>query len=117
MRVEDVARIVHEANRAYCAVHNDTTQPNWDDASEWMIVSAIAGVNQVLNDPLMTPEKLHEEWCALKVKDGWVYGDAKDGEKKTHPCLVPYAELPKMQQMKDHLFRAIVEVFRDQVRK
>jgi hypothetical protein len=33
----------------------------------------------------------------------------KDAELKTHPCLVPFEELPKFQQQKDRLFRAIVK--------
>jgi hypothetical protein len=43
-----------------------------------------------------------------KVKDGWVLGHIKDGAKKTHPCMVPYNQLPEGQRKKDHLFRAIV---------
>ena len=33
-------------------------------------------------------EQLHESWCAAKVRDGWIYGDVKDAEARTHPCLV-----------------------------
>jgi hypothetical protein len=28
-----------------------------------------------------------------KVKDGWVYGEVKDVEAKTHPCIVPFDAL------------------------
>lgn len=44
-----------------------------------------------------------------KVNDGWVYGEVKDADKKTHPCIVPYNELPEFQKKKDHLFIAIVK--------
>lgn len=37
-----------------------------------------------------------------------VYGEVKDGEAKTHPCLVPYEQLPPAQRLKDDLFAAIV---------
>jgi hypothetical protein len=37
-----------------------------------------------------------------------VYGEVKDAEKKTHPCIVPYKDLPPEQQAKDHLFKAVV---------
>ena len=44
-----------------------------------------------------------------KINDGWVYGEVKDAEKKTHPCIVPFEELPEFQQKKDALFCAIVD--------
>lgn len=47
-----------------------------------------------------------------KIEDGWVYGDEKDTEKKTHPCLVPYEELPEFQKKKDALFQAIVDALK-----
>ena len=36
----------------------------------------------------------HEVWAAQRLKDGWVWGPARDDAKKQHPCLVPYEELP-----------------------
>lgn len=32
---------------------------------------------------------------------GWRYGPRKDNDAKTHPCLVPYAQLPPDEQDKD----------------
>ena len=32
----------------------------------------------------------------------------KDAEKKTHPCIVPYSDLPVVQRAKDYLFREVV---------
>jgi hypothetical protein len=58
--------------------------------------------------PDTTPEDSHKNWLAHKVKDGWVYGPVKDVEKKEHPCMVPYEELPLEQRVKDYLFRAVV---------
>jgi len=39
-------------------------------------------------------------------------GETKDPDKKQHPCLVPYNELSKEQQIKDALFTAIVDSFK-----
>jgi hypothetical protein len=47
-----------------------------------------------------------------KLDDGWKYGPVKDPEKKEHPCLVSFSELPKEQQAKDFIFRAIVHCFK-----
>jgi hypothetical protein len=42
-----------------------------------------------------------------KVEAGWVYGDEKNPEAKTHPCIVEYHQLPEFQKFKDEIFRAI----------
>jgi hypothetical protein len=50
---------------------------------------------------------------ADKVAAGWHYGEVKDAEAKTHPCMVAYEELPFEQRVKDHVFRAIVSALKD----
>jgi hypothetical protein len=100
------ARAAHEANRAYCLAICNDTQPSWDDAPLWQKVSAVAGVDGALAGN--TPEQSHKSWMAQKVADGWKYGPAKDPEKKEHPCMVPYSELPPEQRAKDDIFLAVV---------
>lgn len=111
MNAELVAIICHEANKAYCVTIGDMTQKHWEDAPLWQRISAIKGVQALIDNPRLTPEELHAEWCKEKIRDGWNYGKIKDPEKKEHPCLVPYEELPEEQQVKDRLFYAIVGVF------
>lgn len=106
--VEDIARICHEVNRAYCAAMGDDNQVAWDDAPHWQKDSAMNGVKMHLDNPDATPEDSHVSWYAQKEAEGWVYGEVKDPEAKTHPCMVPYAELPAEQRAKDYLFRATV---------
>lgn len=108
MTSEDIARVAHEVNRAYCLALGDTSQPAWDDAPEWQKNSARLGVALHLGDPKAGPEASHESWMAQKVLDGWVYGDVKNPEAKTHPCIVPFSALPREQQAKDFLFRGVV---------
>ena len=105
--VEAIARVCHEANRAYCLALNDTSQPAWDDAPAWQQDSARHGVEAHLAGGL-TPEQSHESWLNEKIATGWVYGLIKDPDEKTHPCCVPYADLPEDQRRKDKLFGAIV---------
>lgn len=104
-----IARVTHEANRAYCASIGDYSQPSWVVAPTWQIESAINGVKEHLRNPGMTPRQSHELWLAQKEADGWKYGPEKDAAKKEHPCFVPYDELPEAQRRKDSLFSAIVE--------
>jgi len=108
MKVEQIAEICHEANRVYCKSIGDNSQPTWADAPDWQKKSAIAGVKYHMENPNSLPEDSHNSWLREKEADGWSYGDVKDPVAKTHPCFVPYAELPIEQQKKDHLFLNIV---------
>lgn len=112
LTVEDTARICHEVNRALCIAAGDHSQVEWASAAEWQRESAIKGVRFALDNPDATPEHQHDAWSADKLAAGWVYGSVKDAEAKTHPCLVPYADLPFEQRVKDHAFRAIVATTR-----
>ncbi|MCF8784132.1 RyR domain-containing protein [Rhodococcus ruber] len=107
MNTAAIARICHEANRAVQIETGDpAVSPQWNDAPEWQRASAIEGVEKAQAGA--TPEQLHESWCEFKRADGWVFGEVKDADAKTHPCLVPYSELPPEQRAKDALFQAIV---------
>ena len=107
---EQIAKIAHEVNRAYCQAIGDFTIAQWDDAPDWQKQSAIAGVEMHLANPDATPEQSHESWYAQKEAEGWTYGEVKDMEKKEHPCFLPYDELPIGQKAKDYLFRATVHL-------
>lgn len=103
----DIAHVAHEANRAYqLATADPAPSPPWDDAPTWQRDSATAGVDQALDGA--TPEQLHQAWSDHKRAEGWTYGPVKDADARTHPCLVPYAQLPTEQRVKDDLFRAVV---------
>lgn len=104
---EQIARVCHEANRAWCEANGDTSQVSWDEAEDWQRQSALTGVQAVL-DGTGDPHSLHEKWCEDKIADGWTFGQVKDAEAKTHPCLVDYDELPPEQRAKDELFLAVV---------
>lgn len=108
-----IARVAHEINRAYCASIGDDSQPAWDEAPEWQRSSALLGVEMHINNPDATPEQSHESWLAQKLADGWKHGPVKDAEKKEHPCVLPYAELPAEQKSKDFLFRGVVHALKD----
>ena len=58
--------------------------------------------------PDATPADSHANWMAEKIADGWTYGEVKDADAKTHPCMVPYDQLPEFEKKKDALFLAIV---------
>lgn len=107
--VEQIAEVCHEANKAYCLSLGDTSHSPWH-TTPWSIKqSAIAGVVFVQENPSAPLDFLHENWRKRKAAEGWEYGTEKDIDAKTHPCMVPYEELPPEQRVKDKLFRAIVK--------
>ena len=108
MNVELIAKTAHNVNRAYCESIGDHSQKQWEEAEEWQRQSAVNGVRFAIENPDAPPSAQHEAWLQDKVKDGWIYGEVKDADKKEHPCLVPYEELPLEQRTKDYLFKAVV---------
>jgi RyR domain len=110
MTYEAIAKICHEANKAYCESQGDTSQKSWDDADQWQRDSMISGVRYKMIHPLVTPEGMHAQWLDRKEREGWRYGPIKDASKKEHPCFMPYRDLPEHQKVKDFIFSGICEV-------
>lgn len=108
--VKDIAKICHQANKAYCEVMGDYSQVDWDFASEELQNSAINGVQFHIDNPDSSSADSHNNWYKFRSAQGWVYGDIKDEKLKTHPCMVPYDHLPVAQQKKDKLFKSIVKI-------
>lgn len=108
MNQYEIARMCHEVNRAYCAALGDTSQAPWDASPPWQKESAVNGVRFLMENSTATPEQSHQSWLVEKARDGWSYGLVKDAEKKTHPCFVPYHDLPVEQRAKDYIFGAVV---------
>ena len=107
--LEFAAAAAIEVNRLYCFALGDFSQEHWDEAPNWQRESAKAGVRAVIAGA--GPEALHESWMKQKIDEGWVYGEVKDPAAKTHPCLVPYEDLPAAQRVKDTLFREVVTAY------
>lgn len=108
MDIDKIAKVCHEVNRAYCESIGDQSQVPWDEAPAWQRDSAISGVKFHIENPDSKPSDSHENWLKEKINDGWHYGAVKDPEKKLHPCVVRYEDLPAAQKTKDYLFLAVV---------
>lgn len=103
------ARAAHEANRAWCILQNDTSQPPWEEAPRWAVESAMNGVDNVALGA--GPRASHESWLAEKRATGWKYGPVKNPDLKEHPCMCDYEDLPEHQKAKDHIFVNVVRTF------
>lgn len=111
MTVREVAKMCHEVNRAYCAALGDMSQVPWEQAPQWQVDATLAGIDDIRNNPTLTPEQVWQAWSKTKRDAGWVWGPVKDAAQKTHPDLVDrYGELPVSTQAKDAILRAITTV-------
>lgn len=62
-----------------------------------------------------SPEELHGGWMQAYISNGWKHGEKYDREARTHPDLVPYDQLGKLEQDKDSVFVALCEIARQWV--
>ena len=46
-------------------------------------------------------KNVHEVWAETRIRQGWTYGEQRNDELKTHPCLIPYEELPEEEKEYD----------------
>lgn len=115
-RVSDagLARIVHEANRAYNVFLDDAVpDAPWDALPEWHKGMIVSRVHAILGG--WSAAQIHDEWVDLMVLAGWSYGPVKDPFAKTHPCLRPWEDLPGFMRRKDELAIAVVKTFAREV--
>ena len=46
-------------------------------------------------------KNVHDVWSEARIQQGWTYGEQRNDELKTHPCLIPYEELPESEKEYD----------------
>jgi hypothetical protein len=114
MNVEQIAKVAHEVNRALCQAFGDDTQMPWEEAPEWQRSSAINNVEFHIINPSAGPEHSHNSWMTDKLNSGWKWGPIKDAEKKEHPSICAYRQLPPHEKAKDYLFCAVVNALKDE---
>lgn len=107
-----IAELCHNVNRTYSASLGEDVPPEWHMLSSEARLDMIEGVKFIFQTN-KTPEQIHEYWMKQKIQNGWVYGEEKNEEKKTHNYLVPYSELSNAQKTKDNLFKTICSFFKN----
>lgn len=106
-KIIGIAKVCHDANKSFCETMGDMSQPSWEDAPDWQRDSAVDGVIFQLGGQRSLGDS-HQNWMDYKFSEGWKYGPVKDVEKKEHPSLVPFEELPWEERFKDALFLSVV---------
>jgi hypothetical protein len=97
-KVEFIALVRH---LCWCCYQLGAGQAYNPEPTEEQLESLKDGVRFLLDNPGATAEENHTNWMKKKLEQGWVYGESKDPEKRTHPDLVPYNQLPQVEQLKD----------------
>lgn len=70
-------------------------KPHPIDTAKILLPEDILGLTELL------AKNAHENWAALRISEGWQYGERRNDAKKQHPCLVPYEELPDSEKEYD----------------
>ncbi|MCZ4321448.1 RyR domain-containing protein [Pseudomonas anguilliseptica] len=112
MKVIVIAGAAHALIASIGQVFGETAI-TWEDAGEGYQQGIIAGVTAYSENPDLTPEIEHQKWLEAKLADGWVHGEAIDTTPKTHPLLLPFAELPVEHRVKATILHAAVHALKD----
>lgn len=118
----DLMRLLHSVNKAICDSLGDYSQPTWDDISSSVMITSSSyqdhqgnvksiynSIEFIKSNPDCDAGAFHQNWCDFMQSRGWKYGPVKDSEKKEHPCLVQFKDLPQEQITKDAVFMTIVK--------
>ncbi len=75
----------------------DKYQPNPLDTSRVVLSPELEALTEKL------AENAHDNWAVQRLQDGWTWGAKRDDDKKTHPMLIAYADLPESEKQYDRL--------------
>jgi len=112
------AVFVYECARlAAIAAKAPLIPPVWDEREQPFKDQFLKVIERQCSDQRSrSPEELHGSWMQAYFSMGWTYGPY-DREKKTHPDLVPYADLHDLERDKDAVFVALCEIARQWIRE
>lgn len=57
-----------------------------------------------------SPKALHEAWVRAYKRMGWRYGKIRDAHLRTHPDMVPYQKLGRLEREKDWVYMKLCEI-------
>jgi len=108
------ARFVYEGARLAALASNAPIIPvAWDEREEPFRHQFREVIERQCSEQRShSPEELHGSWMQVYLTMGWQYGATYSREAKTHPDLVPYANLGQLERDKDAVFVALCEIAR-----
>jgi hypothetical protein len=108
------AKFVYEGARLQAIASGAPIVPElWDDREEAFRIQFYEIIERQCGPQRSkSPEELHGSWMQAYIDMGWKYGEERDPVKKTHPDMVPFADLQQQEQDKDAVFIALCEIAR-----
>jgi hypothetical protein len=102
-----IAQVAYDANRRLDLIHGNDCLV-WDDCDVTDTMAFTEAVLIQIAQPERSARKIHEDWMADRLEKGWKLGP-KNNRNKTHPSLVPFDYLSRVEQAKDQLFADVVK--------
>jgi hypothetical protein len=103
-----VAKIVHQAIKAYAESTGDRSINDWQFTSAPDRSKLVRSVAFRIDYPDLHSRDIHQNWIRMRMDDGWTHGEY-DSDYKTHPLLVEYTQLDPVTKIKNSLLCAIVD--------
>lgn len=110
-----IARVAHEAVRAWQVASGQKPAPTWSRAPAWMKEATLEAVLWKEGARAPSPAARHRQWLEEKKSAGWKVGERKDARKRTHPLMVPYSKLPEVERRKDALVSAVIRALSEPI--
>ncbi len=107
MKSEKIASICYAAARVVGASAGQDI-PVWSRANANEKLWIRGSVACCLKEPEASLEARHQRWTTAMDLAEWKHGKVLDYEKKIHPYLVPFLELPGEERFRRQLIEAIV---------
>lgn len=63
--------------------------------------STVTLTDEILELTELLAENAHDIWARQRMAEGWQYGPERNDERKEHPDLVPYGQLPDSEKEYD----------------
>ena len=108
-----VAMEAHKANNELRITNGEESLGSFTDQPLDIVTINMESIYAALHNPNLTAKDMHDTWMDNKAKDGWVYGDVKDADAKTHPLMIPFEQMNDIDKMKDQIFIDVVCKNRD----
>lgn len=111
--IELILTVLHNANAVLKKLNNEKHEElaDMEPARRASIKEAIK--HALENDT--SPEESHNKWLATQEALGYKYGIEIDRVNLLHPCMMPYENLPAEQKLKDDMFVAIIQSFKEKI--
>jgi len=105
--VYEAARI---ENRASGRPINPESWEKRDGAFRYNMIAAVA--KQCGPQRSESPSQLHDAWMKAYRRMGWKYGSVRNPKLKTHPDMVSFRRLGRLEREKDRIYMMLCNIAR-----